>query len=139
MNGIYLSVMHRRFRVSKEVLYTIHETKRNQLGVFSRRILCLQSGNMVIKVTPCIRPECPDLGFQIVTTEDLRALELSDQCNEVTLSRECFSDLVKKLTSRDQNEIDTVFTKNHFAEIAKVVELEKYRSSRFSNLLEGGP
>jgi len=120
-----------------EILYTLHETKKTQLGVFRRRILCVEQEGKVLRVTPCVRPECPDLGFQIVSAKDFETKQFKDRQDTVDLSNECLCDLVHRLKSENQTETDPSLSQKHFDEIARVTELEKYRLP-FSRLLEEG-
>ncbi len=121
-----------------EIVYTVHETKKTQLGVFRRRILCIEQKGRALRVTPCVRPECPDLGFQIVDAKDFESEHFKDRQDDIHLSDECLSDLITRLESGDCAETDSILSQKHFDEVAKVTQLEKYRLS-FSRLLEEGP
>lgn len=116
-------------------IFTIHETKRTQLGTFKRRILCIQLENNILRVTPCVRPECPDLGFQVVIPENLQGDNFKERQDNVTLSDTCLNDLIERLKTKTEEETSSDLSKKHFDEVAMVTELEKYRLP-FRNLLK---
>lgn len=116
-------------------VFTIHETKRTQLGTFRRRILCVQLKNKILRVTPCVRPECPDLGFQIIIPENLQGNNFKERQDGVTLSDRCLNDLIERLKTQTEEETSSDLSKKHFDEVAIVTELEKYRLP-FRNLLK---
>lgn len=118
-------------------LFTIHETKRTSFGVFRRRILCLQKGVTVLTVTPCIRPECPDLGFKILNQSELQNSRFKESREVDSLSEECLSLLCEKLESENLSETDSLFSSRWFEEVARITEVSQYRLQLSSLVKEG--
>jgi hypothetical protein len=113
-------------------LFTVHETKENQLGVFACRVLGVQHGDTILLVRPCLNPACPDLGFRKVKQDALDHPSFKDKRALVDINPVCAQELYNKLQHDTLEETDSLFSGVWFNEIAKVTELDRYQNKIFS-------
>lgn len=109
-------------------VFTIEETKHNQIGTFRCRVLCLEHENSILVVRPCLNPSCPDLGFRKTTREELLSASFREPCFSVDVDPLCVQELFTKALDESIEETDSDFSKQWFDHVATVTELRRFQS-----------